>query len=149
MELSSYWRPQVWLTVDAEYAWSHARFKDVPDGKSFIPGAVEHMLAAGFTVGKEEGLYSSLRTRYFAPRPLEESGKNESKSSFQVNARIGYRKNNWDIAVDCLNLLDREDNDIEYFYESRLPGEPLAGVSDIHLHPSEPRQFRLTMTRRW
>jgi hypothetical protein len=51
--------------------------------------------------------------------------------------------------VDCLNLLDREDNDIEYYYESRLPGEPAAGVADIHLHPVEPRQFRVSATYRW
>jgi outer membrane receptor protein involved in Fe transport len=107
------------------------------------------MLSAGLTVGQEKGIYSSLRARYFAPRPLEESGQVESKAGFQVNARLGYKWKNWDLAVDCLNLLDREDNDIEYYYASRLPGEPAAGVADIHLHPVEPRQFRVSATYRW
>jgi hypothetical protein len=149
MELSAYYRPAKWFTLDGEYAWSHARFVDVPEDESNIPGAVDHMLSAGLTVGQEKGIYSSLRARYFAPRPLEESGRVESKAGFQVNARLGYKWKNWDLAVDCLNLLDREDNDIEYYYESRLPGEAAAGVADIHLHPVEPRQFRVSATYRW
>jgi hypothetical protein len=27
-----------------------------------------------------------------------------------------------------------------------LPGEPAAGVSDIHFHPIEPRSLRVTLT---
>jgi hypothetical protein len=45
-------------------------------------------------------------------------------------------------------LLDRADNDIEYYYESRL-GTEFVGVEDIHLHPAEPRTFRLSFTRRF
>jgi hypothetical protein len=56
---------------------------------------------------------------------------------------------NWDLAVECLNLLDREDNDIEYFYDSRLPGESLAGFGDRHFHPTAPRSFRVSVTYRF
>ena len=40
----------------------------------------------------------------------------------------------------------REVSDIDYFYASRLPGEPAEGVADIHTHPLEPRSFRLSLT---
>lgn len=33
-------------------------------------------------------------------------------------------------------------NDITYFYESQLPGEP-EPVADIHFHPVEPRTLRV------
>ena len=49
-----------------------------------------------------------------------------------------------------LNILGRNDNYIEYFYESRLDGEtvdPTMGVDDIHLHPAEPRTFRVSLTK--
>lgn len=49
-----------------------------------------------------------------------------------------------DVTVDVLNLTDRKNNDISYYYSSRLPGEPVAGVSDVHVHPAEPRTWRLT-----
>ena len=30
-------------------------------------------------------------------------------------------------------------SDIDYFYVSRLPGEPTAGIGDVHTHPTLPR----------
>jgi len=35
-------------------------------------------------------------------------------------------------------------SDVDYFYASRLPGEPAEGVDDIHFHPAESRSARLT-----
>jgi hypothetical protein len=148
IEWSTYWRPNDWLMLDNEITLSEGRLLGVgPDDE--IPGAVPLTLDTGITVGKEEGFFGSLRSRYFSPRPLIEDGSVDSRQSWQVNARLGYRKNDWEVAVDCLNLLGRDDNDIEYFYSSRLPGEPLAGVDDVHLHPAEPRTFRISLTRRF
>jgi len=39
-------------------------------------------------------------------------------------------------------VLDADDDDITYWYASRLPGEPAAGVEDRHFHPLEPRTVR-------
>lgn len=44
-----------------------------------------------------------------------------------------------------LNLLNAKADEIQYFYASRLPGEPSAGVGDIHFHPVEPRQVRIAL----
>lgn len=49
-------------------------------------------------------------------------------------------------AVDVFNLLNAADSDIDYYYASRLPGEPPAGVADIHTHPALPRTARVSMT---
>jgi outer membrane receptor protein involved in Fe transport len=45
------------------------------------------------------------------------------------------------------NVFDSKDNAAEYFYTDRLPGEPPGGVADLHIHPLEPRAFRLTLTK--
>ena len=34
---------------------------------------------------------------------------------------------------------------IDYFYVSRLPGEPAAGMADLHFHPVEPRTVRFSL----
>jgi hypothetical protein len=47
--------------------------------------------------------------------------------------------------VDVFNLFNNKSNDIEYFYESRLPGEPVNGVDDVHFHPVESRAVRATL----
>jgi hypothetical protein len=148
VEWSTYWRPNDWVMVDNEITLSEGRLLDVGNDDE-IPGAVPLTLDTGITIGRDEGFFGSLRSRYFSPRPLIEDGSVDSRQSWQVNGRIGYRKNDWEVAVDCLNILGRDDNDIEYFYASRLPGEPAAGVEDIHLHPAEPRTFRVSLTRRF
>lgn len=69
-----------------------------------------------------------------------------SKPTTVVNAQIGYRLfDRYTANLQVLNLFDSDDNDITYFYESRLPGEPAEGVADFHVHPVEQRQVRLTL----
>ncbi len=53
------------------------------------------------------------------------------------------------LLVDDFNLFDAKASQIDYFYTSRLPGEPAADVDDIHFHPVEPRSFRLSATMQW
>jgi hypothetical protein len=33
------------------------------------------------------------------------------------------------------NVTNAKSSDVEYFYTSRLPGEPSDGVADLHSHP--------------
>jgi hypothetical protein len=53
------------------------------------------------------------------------------------------------LQLDVLNLFNAQTNQIEYFYVSRLPGEPLDGVADRHVHPVEPLAVRLTLAGRF
>jgi len=48
------------------------------------------------------------------------------------------------VELDGFNLLNRKASAIDYHYTSRLPGEPAAGVNDIHFHPIESRSLRVT-----
>lgn len=152
VEWATYWRPREWLMLDNEVTVSEGRLKNAgPDDE--IPGSVPFTWSAGVTAGRNEGFFGTLRARYFSPRPLIEDGSEKSRASLQLNTRLGYRKNDWEVAVDCLNLLDRKDNDIEYYYPSRLrtetPGPDDGGYNDVHLHPSEPRTFRISLTKRF
>jgi outer membrane receptor protein involved in Fe transport len=88
--------------------------------------------------------------RYFGPRPLTEDNSVRSSSSLLWSARATYKfDTRTQINLDILNLFDRKVNDIEYYYTSRLPGEPAAGVNDIHLHPAEPRTFRVSLVTKF
>ena len=59
-----------------------------------------------------------------------------------------YKAQKWtfavNLALDVLNLEDRKNNDISYYYISRVPGEPIGGVDGVHVHPAVPRTIRLT-----
>ncbi|MEM9595894.1 MAG: TonB-dependent receptor, partial [Acidobacteriota bacterium] len=72
-----------------------------------------------------------------------------STTSSLVDGRLGYRLgDDIELHLDVFNLFDREASDIEYFYASRLPGEPSGGIEDIHFHPVESRTARLSVSWR-
>jgi len=41
----------------------------------------------------------------------------------------------------------RTASQIDYYYVSRLPGEPAEGVADRHFHPVEPLALGLTLAK--
>jgi hypothetical protein len=149
IELQSSWRPRPWLSIDADAALSHARFTDEDPVGDRIPGAIRTAVAAGVSLEGLGNVFGSLRLRYFGPRPLVEDGSIESSSSTLVNGTLGYAfGNGLRVALEGFNLLDEEASDIDYFYESRLPGEA-APVEDVHFHPAEPRSARLVVEWRF
>lgn len=147
VELTAYWWINPHWTLDAEYSYARARFTESDPGDPSlgddVPGSVPQVFSAGLSLDHPSGWFGSARLRYFSARPLEESGNIESDPTTVVNLRAGYRWYNWEVFGDILNLFDSEDHDIDYYYASRLPGEPAAGVEDIHFHPIEPRTYRI------
>ena len=134
------------LSFDLSLALTHARFRDSDPVGSFIPGAPDRVASAGVTLESGTGWFGALRWRYFGPRPLIEDNSVRSNGTSLVNARAGYAfGKKLKMQFDAFNLFNRKDHDIDYFYASRLAGEP-APVSDIHFHPVEKRAFRLTLT---
>jgi outer membrane receptor protein involved in Fe transport len=80
---------------------------------------------------------------------LIEDNSVRSSSSSLTNMRLGYKLDKQTrVWVDVYNLFDRQVNDIEYWYDSQLPNE-IAPVFDRHIHPSEPRTIRLTLSHRF
>jgi outer membrane receptor for monomeric catechols len=145
IEIANYYTPAPGWVLDADLAFSRARFRgEAPEGNR-IPGAIERTASAGLTFDRQGALYGGLRLRYFGARPLIEDNSVRSGSSTLLNARAGWRVGRRaELVLDVLNLTDRAVNDIEYFYESQLAGE-LAPVADRHFHPAEPRTVRLAV----
>jgi outer membrane receptor protein involved in Fe transport len=100
------------------------------------------VLQTGVSAELSSGWFGSLHLRYFGERPLIEDGSVTSDDATVLNLRAGYQTKKWSLKLDVLNLLDSNDHDIDYFYASRLPGEPAEGIEDIHFHILEPRTLR-------
>ena len=147
-ELGAFYQPAPWLTVDAEYTKSRGRLTDFPTGGNRIPGAIEEVIAGGF-VAKYEKASLAMRLRHFGSYSLIEDNRVRADPLTVVNARFEYQLGNIELAADLLNVFDAKDNEIEYFYASRLPGEPLDGIEDRHVRPIEPRQLRLSASLRF
>ncbi|MGI4881485.1 MAG: TonB-dependent receptor [Janthinobacterium lividum] len=144
-ELSAFYKPADWLTVDGQYTRSYARETDLPPGEDHIPNALESVISAG-AVAKYGRASAAMRVRHFGPYPIIEDNSVRARPLTVVNARVGYDLGRVAFAADLLNAFNAHDYEIEYYYASRLPGEPLEGVDDRHVKPIEPRQVRLSAT---
>ena len=137
-----------WLAWDADLSFTHARYREGAPADR-VANSIGTVVTAGVVVGKPEGFFGTLRLRYFGEQPLIEDNSVIQPSSTTVNARVGWKNRDWEIALNVLNVLDTQNDDIAYFYPSRLPGEPMEGVDDLHVHPAEPRTLRVTVSRRF
>lgn len=150
VEWVNQYKPLPWLSFDLDVAYTKARFTDIDPVGDRIPGAPAWVGSAAITFGRETGWFGALKARYFGPRPLIEDDSVRSLASLIFNARAGYRfDNGLRVQLDILNLFNAQTNQIEYYYLSRLPGEPIDGVADRHVHPAEPRAVRLTVAARF
>ncbi|MEO7132665.1 MAG: TonB-dependent receptor, partial [Vicinamibacterales bacterium] len=147
LEWTNYWRPRAWLTADLDLAFSRARFRDRDPAGDNIPGALDRVVSGGVTVEARHPLFGSVRVRHFGPRPLIEDASVKSEATTLGNGEIGYRfSSKVSLAAEVFNLFDAEVADVDYFYTSRLQGEPAEGVNDIHTHPTIPRSARLRLS---
>ena len=115
-----------------------------------ITSSTTRPIPSGLTVTDLGRFSGALRLRYFSGGPLIEDDSVTWGPTVLLNGRIGVRvTDSLSMAVDAFNLLDREDDDIAYFYPSRLPGEPTEGFEDVHFHPMEKPSVRLSLIWRY
>ncbi|MEO1406537.1 MAG: TonB-dependent receptor, partial [Pseudomonadota bacterium] len=148
VEFNTFWRPTDWLVFDATAAYTDAKFRGGAVGGERIPQAVESVIGAGVTLGPIKDFTSTLRLRHFGEAPLIEDGSVFSDPTTVVNFGLYKDIGRVRLGLDVLNLLDTQDADITYFFESRLRGE-VDPVADIHFKPVEPRQVRGSLAVRF
>jgi len=108
------------------------------------------VVSAGIAVQQFGPWSGALFLRYISSYPLNEANSVRADASTVVDGQVGYAITpRLQLRLDIFNLFNVETNDITYYYTSRLPSEPAEGVDDVHLHPGEPRSFRVTLTYRF
>lgn len=131
------------LTLNADLAWSRARYRDYDPVGDHVSAAIQGVGVVGITWKATESLDLSALDRYFGPRDLVEDGRVRSRSSNLVQLQARWKPTpRWTCTLDLFNAFNARVADIDYFYTSRLPGEPAGGVDDLHTHPVEPRTLR-------
>lgn len=135
--------------LDADAAWSHARFKGAAPEGNHIPGAATASANLGASYDGAGPWFGAVRLRYFGARPLLQDASVSSPASWLANLRVGYKLGpRTRLSMEVYNLLNTRTADMAYVYASQLRGEAQA-VSDVHMHPAEPRTWRWSVTHRW
>lgn len=143
---ANFYRPVPTVSLDADLSLARARLTGVPADENRIPGALEHVFAGGVAWTPARGPSGALRVRHFGAYPLAEDNSVRADPATLLNAEAGYTvARGVRLSATLLNLLNSRAADIQYFYSSRLRGEPAGGVGDVHFHPVEPRQLRASL----
>ncbi len=151
IEIGQHWQPAPGWWLDADVAWSKARFRqdqgDAPSAGRHVPGAVERVASVGLSFDDKGPWTAQFQLRHFGPRDLIEDGSVRSKGTTLAYARLGRQLTpELRVWVDVFNLFNRKVSDIDYFYESRLASEPSGqAAADLHSHPAEPRTVRVSL----
>ena len=140
IEWSNHWAPDDHFLMDVNLAWTKPRYADNDPAGNYIVNATQRVANLTFAL-RNTGLWSgSIGIRYIGSAPLIEDNSVRSTVSLTSNLRVSRRvSKDITVAMDVLNLTDRKNNDISYYYRSRLRGEPLSGSEDVHIHPAAPR----------
>ncbi|MEF7613244.1 TonB-dependent receptor [Aquincola sp. MAHUQ-54] len=140
IEFSNRWTPLPWFLLDADFAWTHARFAN----GDRIPNAVDKVASVAATLRSLGPWSASVQWRYLGSGALVEDNSQRSASSLTTNLRAAYRFTpKTELTLDVFNLFDRQVDDIQYYYASQVPGR--AAQEGRHVHPAEPRAFRVTL----
>lgn len=133
------------LSAEVEASYTRSKFRNNDQTGNNIPGSIPLVISGGLTANSDSGWLATARLRYFGKYPLVEDNSVKSDGSFLVNLRGGREWGPLGVFVDVFNLFDSRDHDVDYFYTSRLPGEPAEGVEDIHYHVFQPRSLRASL----
>ncbi|MDD5272975.1 MAG: TonB-dependent receptor [Methylovulum sp.] len=149
VEWTNYYKPNDWLTLDADFAFTNAHFVGVPAAENHIPNSVGRVISVGAVVALPSGLFGSLRLRHFGDVPLNNTDTAWAGDTSIVNFGAGYQYKAYKVEVDVFNLFGSTSNDIAYFYGYRLQGEAVGSNADgstdgIIKHPVEPRMVRVS-----
>ncbi len=143
IEIANYYSPKKWLVFDADVSLSRARFTEHDPAGDYVPEAVNTVVSAGASMENFRRVSASARLRYFGPRALVQDNSIQSEPTSLVNLECAYQLGRHiKVSVEVFNLFNRNVDDITYYFTSRLPGEPLEGIEDIHFHPAVPRAAR-------
>jgi outer membrane cobalamin receptor len=149
VEWSNHWTPHRHWLMDLNLAWTRPRYNDGgPDGP-YIVNAVTRVAHLHISMRDMGPWSASVGVRYIGAAPLAEDNSVQSNSTLTTQLRINRRVDaNLDVSLDVINLANRVNNDISYYYASQVSSSATSR-QDVHVHPAEPRTLRLSTRLRY
>ncbi|WP_267389814.1 TonB-dependent receptor [Sphingomonas sp. GC_Shp_3] len=154
IEVSGQYHPFRWLELNTDLAFSKPRYHtdDLAAyglNARYIADAPNFIYSAGVLVDYLGGWSGSLVWRRLGTHHLADGEAYPTDKGYsEWNLQIGFTlPRGWRVGVGVFNLFDSHDEAADYFYTSRLPGEPAGGITGFQVHPLEPRSARFSITK--
>jgi len=154
IEISAQYHPFRWLELNTDLAFSRPRYRegrlaDFGLNGPYIADAPNFIYSAGILVDDLGPWSGGLQWRRLGDHSLSDGNKYPMDKGYsEFNLDVGYAlPHGWKLQVSIFNLLNSHDDAADYYYTSRLPGEPAEGVEGFQVHPLEPRSARFSITK--
>jgi len=155
IEVSGEYHPFRWLELNADLAFSKARYRadaatlaNFGLGGRFIANAPSFIGSFGVLVDNLGPWFGGLQWRDLGKYPIRDGDEfPEDKGYSEVNVDVGYKfSDHLKAQLTVFNLTNTKANAAAYFYAARLSGEPAEGVEDFQVHPLEPMSAVVKVT---
>jgi outer membrane cobalamin receptor len=130
------------LYADLDLSLANPRAIGVSKHESYLPLAPRFTSIGGLTYRKQTGWNGSLRYRYMADRPANETNTVVAKGYFVVDGAVNYSTKKWEMGLSIQNVLNTKWKETQFDTESQLQTE-ITPVSEIHFTPGTPFFARL------
>ena len=148
IDLSMRYQLTPWLYATMDFNMTKARSVEDAEGQNYIPLAPRLTSIGGLNFNNGKSLSGSLRYRYIADRPANETYSVTAQGYFLLDAQLNYKIGSFDFGLSVENLTNTEWNEAQFETESRLANESQS-VSEIHFTPGTPFQGRLSVGLRF
>ncbi len=157
VEVSAQYRPFPWIEFNTDLAATKARFATGNPASYglnglYIPDAPDFIGSFGVLVDELGPWYGGLQWRILGSYPLNPDNVVRGSGYSEVNLELGYKvRPGTKLQLSIYNVFNQKADAFDYDYVSRLPGEPVAGITserdDLQFHPLEPLSARFMLTQ--
>jgi outer membrane receptor protein involved in Fe transport len=154
IEVGGQYHPFRWLELNADLAFSKPRYhtSDLAAyglDQPFIADAPNFIYSAGVLVNGFHNFSGGLQWRRLGTHSLDDGHEYPKDGGYsEWNLDVSYAApHGLKLTVSIFNLFQSKDAAADYYYTSRLPGEPAEGITGFQTHPLEPRSARFTLAK--
>jgi outer membrane receptor protein involved in Fe transport len=131
-----------WLLWFGDLGYSSA---ELSNGDA-VPQAVRFTATTGLVARHPSGVSAELLYETLGSRYGLEDRSERLRGWGVVDFTLRWRRGPLELSLALENLFDTEWESAEYFFESRLAGEPPEGVADLHFVPGNPRNVQIGLS---
>jgi outer membrane cobalamin receptor len=134
-----------WLYADWDVNLARPRMKNAAEGENYIPLAPILTSIGGLTSQFKNGFSGSLRYRYLANRPANETNSVVANGYYLMDAVVRYIRPTYEVGLSIENIFNQRWKEAQFDTESRLRNERLP-VSENHFTPGTPFSAKLSFS---
>jgi outer membrane receptor protein involved in Fe transport len=141
IDLSARYQLLDWLYADVDANITKPSLRDAGEGENYVPLAPTFTSVGGLTVKLKQGFNGSIRYRYLADRPANETNTVIAKGYYLTDVVLSYVKKQFTVNLSGENIFNVAWKEAQFDTESRLRNEQTS-VSEIHFTPGTPFFFK-------